>query len=232
MLACIESLRSQAIICNSSKTQLTKNLNARSYMELEQSEDYEYEEEPVYPTIHDIPNPDHHQGPVEIASPTYDADMLNFLQHSVSDSFYPELVTAIERASKLVCQQDQLGGQHTLISRSAASKLKFLADKYINPAEYVVTNIKDDRQFRSILNDYRMDAANAKVGLRRIDYNSTFISFLSAMENHLKGAKLTRSYGGFERVTQQTQRAELTSTYEHKKPSAPTSGISRLIGKR
>jgi len=199
-------------------------------MTIEQSEDYEYEEEPVYPTIHDIPDPDHYRGPVETA--TYDADMLNFLQHSVSDSFYPELVTAIERASKLVCQQDQLGGQHTLLSRSAASKLKFLADKYINPAEYVVTNIRDNRQFRSILNDYRMDAANAKVGLRRIDYNSTFISFLSAMENHLKGAKLTRSYGGFERVAQQTQRAELTSTYEHKKPSAPTSGISRLIGKR
>jgi len=200
-------------------------------MEVEQSEDYEYEEEPAYPTMNDIPQPDHHSGPVGMPQPTYDADMLNFLQHTIADSFYPELVTAIERASKLGSLRDPLGGQHTLLSRAAASKLKFLADKYINPAEYVVTNIKDDRQFRSILNDYRMDAANAKVGLRRIDYNSMFISFLSAMENHLKGAKLTRSYGGFERVTQQTQRAELTSVYEHKKPSAPTSGISRLIGK-
>ena len=52
-----------------------------------------------------------------------------------------------------------------------------------------------------------------------------------AMENHLKGAKLTRSFGGFERVAQQTQRAELSSTYEQKKQTAPSSGLSRLLGK-
>jgi len=149
----------------------------------------EYEEEPAYPTADDMPHPEHHHGPLGMPQPAYDADMLNFLQHTIAGSFYPELVAAIARATQMAVHRDQLEGQHTPLSRGAAVKLKFLADKYINPAEYVVTNIKDNRQFRSILNDYRMDAANAKVGLRRIDYNSTFISFLSAMENHLQFIK-------------------------------------------
>ena len=192
----------------------------------------EYEEEvPEYPTAGDMPHPDHQRGPLGLPQPTYDADMLNFLQHTVSDTFYPDLITAIDHATLTLCRVDSLGGVYSSITQNAALRLKFLADKYIKPSEYVVTNVKDNLQLRSILNDYRIDAANAKTGLRRIDYNNTFMSFLTAMENHLKGAKLTRSFGGFERVAQQTQRAELSSTYEHKKPTAPSSGLSRLLGK-
>jgi hypothetical protein len=194
-------------------------------------EEFEEEETPDYPTAHDLPNPEHHVGPVGMSQPAYEADMLNFLQHTVADSFYPELIRAIDHASQALSRTDSLGGGYPAITQDATRRLKFLADKYVSPSEYVVTNIKDNLQFRAILNDYRIDAANAKTGLRRIDYNNTFVSFLTAMENHLKGAKLTRSYGGFERVAQQTQRAELSSTYEHKKPTAPSSGLSRLLGK-
>lgn len=194
-------------------------------------EEYEEEETPDYPTAGDIPDPSHHHGPLALPQPAYDADMLNFLQHTVSDTFYPNLISAIDNAALILCRLDSLNGVYPAITRDAALRLKFLADKYINPSEYVVTNVKDNLQFRAIINDYRIDAANAKTGLRRIDYNNTFMSFLTAMENHLKGAKLTRSFGGFERVAQQTQRAELSSTYEHKKQTAPTSGLSRLLGK-
>ena len=194
-------------------------------------EEYEEEETPDYPTAADIPDPSHHRGPVGLPQPTYDADMLNFLQQTVSDTFYPHLMHAIDNAAHTLCRTDSLGGVYSAITQDAVLRLKFLADKYINPSEYVVTNVKDNLQFRAIINDYRIDAANAKTGLRRIDYNNTFMSFLTAMENHLKGAKLTRSFGGFERVAQQTQRAELSSTYEQKKQTAPSSGLNRLLGK-
>ena len=193
--------------------------------------EYETEEAPDYPTAGDLPDPSHHHGPITAPHPAYDADMLNFLQQSVSDTFYPNLMLAISNAAPALCRLDSLGGVYPAITKDAEFRLKFLADKYINPSEYVVTNVKDNLQFRAILNDYRIDAANAKTGLRRIDYNNTFVSFLTAMENHLKGAKLTRSFGGFERVAQQTQRAELSSTYEQKKQTAPSSGLSRLLGK-
>lgn len=188
-----------------------------------------YEDEPQYPTMQDMP--DSHRGPVAMPDAPYDADMLNFLQHTVVDSFYSDMVAAIDRATHELHHIDQLGGLYPRISHEAATKLKFLADKYVHPTEYVVTNIRDAQQYRSIINDFRMDAANTKVGLHRIDLNSTFVTFLSAMENHLKGAKLTRSYNGFERTTQQTTRAEMSSTYEQKKPPAPASGLSRLIGR-
>lgn len=195
------------------------------------AEDEAREDEPIYPTMSDLPDPDHHRGPTAMPPPAYDADMLNFLQHTVEDSFYRELILAIESASKTIWYKDQLGGLYPAISSEAAAKLKFLADKYVKPPEYVVTNIKDAAQFRSIVNDFRMDAKIAKHGLHKIDYNNTCMSIFSAMENHLKGAKLTRSSGGFERISQQTQRAELSSTYEHKKPPTQSSGLSRLLGR-
>ena len=195
------------------------------------TEELETEEVPEYPTAHDLPNPEHHRGPVGMPQPAYDADMLNFLQHTVADSYYPNLIRDIRRAAITIVRTDQLGGRYPAITQRAAEELVALADEYIFPFEYVVTNIKDSSQFRSVANDYRMAAANTKEGTRAIDYNNTFISFIGRMESHLTGAKLTRSFGGFERVAQQTQRAELTSTYEHKKPVAPSSGLSRLLGR-
>lgn len=185
----------------------------KDYME---QGDNDIDEEPVYPGLGDMPDPAHHLGPL-IPPNQYEADMLNFLEHTVADSFYPNLTIMIEKS---------------LLTAGAKAKLQFLADKYVKPIEYVITNVRDNRQYRSIQNDFRMDAANAKVGLRRIDYGNIFTSVLSAIENHLKGAKLTRSYMGFERVSQQTQRAELSSSYEHKKPPQISTGISRLMGRR
>jgi len=172
------------------------------------------EEEISYPSAQDIPQPEHRLGPLSPQT-QYEADMLNFLQRSVEDSFYPHLTNMI---------------QNVPLTRESKEKLLFLADKYVKPFEYVVTNVRSDRQFRSIQNDFRQDAANAKVGLRRIDYGNYFTLILSAMENHLKGAKLTRSSLGFERVAQQTQRAELSSTYEQKQPQRVATGINRLLG--
>ena len=198
---------------------------------MQPEEEPETEEIPDYPTANDIPNPDHHQGPVGPSQTAYDADALNFLADSTEDSFYPDVIEAIRDATTTIKHVDALGGRYPVLTLDAASRLVFLANKYVKAKEYVITNIKDQLQFRAVLNDFRIDAANAKTGLRRIDYNNTFMSFIVAMENHLKGAKLTRSYAGFERTLQQTQRAELTSSYEHKKPPVPSSGLSRLFGR-
>ena len=212
-----------------------RNSNGRNYTMTPDPEieyiDEEEQEQPEYPSMSDIPNPEHMAGPVGPSLPAYDADMLNFLQQSVSDSFYPAFDAALKRATEEIVSTDQLGGLYPAITRKGAARLRLLANKYIQPSEYVVTNI-DNRQFRSIQNDFRMDAALAGVGRRKLDYNNTFTSLVSMIGNHLTGAKLTRSLNGFERTTQQTQRAELSSTYEHKHPAPPPSGIARALGRR
>ena len=189
------------------------------------------EQQPEYPSMGDIPNPEHMSGPLGPSLPAYDADMLNFLQHSVSDSFYPAFDAALNRATVEIVSTDQLGGLYPAITRKGAARLRLLANKYVQPTEYVVTNI-DNRQFRSIQNDFRMDAALAGVGRRKIDHNNDSASFVSMIGNHLTGAKLTRALNGFERTTQQTQRAELSSSYEQKHPAPPPSGIARALGRR
>ena len=176
----------------------------------------EYEEdtgEENYPTTGDMPHPDHKIGPTP--SIRYDADTLNFLENTITDSFYNNLISRI---------------LNSRLTQDGKDRLLFLADKYIKPFEYIITNTRSDFEFRQRQNDLRMDFMFAKSGLRLIDHNNTFISILSAMQNHYTGAKLTRSRNGFERVAQQTQRAELTSKYEKGGQNKPEpTGLNRLI---
>ena len=179
-------------------------------------EEDEYDVEPDYKTTDDLPDPSHRRGPLGTAAQQYESDTLNYLQQTVEDSLYDNLIHQI---------------QNTHLTNDAKTRLCFLADAFVKPFEYVVTNLRSNWEIRSIQNDFRMAAADAKIGLRRIDHNNDFIAILGIMESHLKGAKLTRSRGGFERREMQTQRGVMSSAFEHKRQEPkPQSGISRMLG--
>lgn len=176
----------------------------------------EYDVEPDYKTIDDLPDPGHQRGPLGAYAQQFESDTLNYLQKTVEDSLYVNLMLQIQNAN---------------LTNGAKNRLRLLADAFVKPFEYVVTNLRTNNEIRRIQNDLRMAVADAKIGLRRIDHTNEFISIVGIMESHLTGAKLTRARGGFERKEQQTQRGMMGSTFEHKQPEQkPQSGISRLVG--
>lgn len=176
----------------------------------------EYDVEPDYKTIDDLPDPSHQRGPLGTYAQQFESDTLNYLQRTVEDSLYGNMINQI---------------QNTNLTNDAKTRLCFLADAFIKPFEYVVTNLRSNWEIRAIQNGFRMAAADAKIGLRRIDHTNEFISILGVMESHLTGAKLTRARGGFERKEQQTQRGLMGSTFEHKRQEPKQqSGISRMLG--
>jgi len=176
----------------------------------------EPEMEPDYKTMDDLPDPGRQRGPLDTVAQQFESDTLNYLQQTVEDSLYVNMITQI---------------QNTSLTNDAKTRLCFLADAFIKPFEYVVTNLRSNWEIRSIQNGFRMAAADAKIGLRRIDHTNEFISILGVMESHLTGAKLSRARNGFERKEQQTQRGLMGSTFEHKRQEPkPQSGISRMLG--
>ncbi len=144
----------------------------------------------------------------------YDSDSLNFLMHTIEDSYYENVLMQITSAK---------------LSNDAKRRLIAIADEYNKPIEIVITNLRDMVQFKSQINAFRESAKLKKIGLRRIDAINGFFEIMVDIENHYR-LKLTRSMNGFERCQQQTQKSVLQQEHVMRQDYGERkTGISRLI---
>lgn len=157
-----------------------------------------------------------HRGPITNATLNFESDTLNYLDRSVQDDFIEYIYDKIIAAAKL-----------KELTITIANDLMFLAHEFTD-SELVVTNFKGMQEIKNQRSRFRKVAKDMKLGLRRIDANTTFFMILAAIETHHE-TKLTRSLNGFERVEQQTTRGSISSTTEDKTSRPPEpQGIRRM----
>lgn len=152
-------------------------------------------------------------GPVATATERYDSETLNYLLENITDSFHEYIKKSINEAR---------------LSNDGKRRLRMIASEFTDK-EIVVALIKDYDDVRAHLNNFREVAKYSKLCMRRIDANTEFFILLSAIETHYK-LKLTRSWKGFERIEQQTQRikSETSSSYADRTERVEPTGLRKL----
>ena len=152
-------------------------------------------------------------GPVGSVSDRYDAEHLNYLLENITDSFHAYIHKSIEESR---------------LSNDGKRRLLLLAGEFTDK-EIVVALIKDQGDVKAHLNNFREVAKYSKLCMRRIDANTEFFTLLSVIETHYK-LKLTRSWKGFERIEQQTQRikSDTSSSYADRTERVEPTGLRKL----
>ena len=152
-------------------------------------------------------------GPVGSINDRYDAEHLNYLLENITDSFHAYIHKSINEAR---------------LSDDGKRRLLLIAGEFTDK-EIVVALIKDYSDVKAHLNNFREVAKYSKLCMRRIDANTEFFTLLSVIETHYK-LKLTRSWKGFERIEQQTQRvkSETSSSYADRTDRGEPTGLRRL----
>ena len=179
-----------------------QNFDVEAYLENASNESHEHADQE--PNI----------GPVGSISDKYDAEHLNYLSENITDSFHAYIRKSINEAR---------------LSNDGKRRLLLIAGEFTDK-EIVVALIKDYGDVKAHLNNFREVAKYSKLCLRAIDNTTEFFTLLSVIETHYK-LKLTRSWKGFERIEQQTQRvkSETSSSYADRteRGEQPT-GLRRL----
>ena len=152
-------------------------------------------------------------GPVRPVSDRYDAEHLNYLLENITDSFHAYIHKSIDESR---------------LSNDGKRRLLLLAGEFTDK-EIVVALIKDQGDVKAHLNNFREVAKYSKLCMRRIDANTEFFTLLSVIETHYK-LKLTRSWKGFERIEQQTQRikSDTSSSYADRTERVEPTGLRKL----
>lgn len=155
----------------------------------------------------------HTMGPVAATAERYDSETLNYLLENITDSFYEFIHKSIHEAR---------------LSNDGKRRLLLIANEFTDK-EIVVALIKDYSDVKAQLNNFREVAKYSKLCMRRIDATTEFFIILSVIETHYK-LKLSRSWKGFERVEQQTQRikSDTSSSYADKTDRGEATGLRRL----
>ena len=162
---------------------------------------------------HELAGQEPNIGPVGSTIDKYDAEHLNYLLENITDSFHAYIHKSINEAR---------------LSADGKRRLLLLAGEFTDK-EIVVALIKDQGDVKAHLNNFREVAKYSKLCMRRIDANPEFFTLLSVIETHYK-LKLTRSWKGFERIEQQTQRikSDTSSSYADRTEHIEPTGLRKL----